>query len=108
MSAPFNAEEECRTSAPRLMRTLGLEPDPWQVTVLQSTHPRLLLNCCRQAGKSSVVAMLAVLRAVMIPFTRVLLLSRSYRQSAELFRVVMEFYDRLGAKMCERRTLHEL
>jgi hypothetical protein len=29
MSHPFNPEEECRSSAPRLMRTLGLEPDPW-------------------------------------------------------------------------------
>ena len=47
-----------------LMRNLGLEPDPWQVEVLESTHPRLLLNCCRQAGKSAVVAVLALTEAV--------------------------------------------
>ena len=46
--------------AVRLMRNLGLEPDPWQVEVLEGGHPRLLLNCCRQAGKSTVVALLGL------------------------------------------------
>ena len=41
-----------------LMRNLGLEPDPWQVDVLETSEQRLLLNCCRQAGKSTVVALL--------------------------------------------------
>jgi hypothetical protein len=35
-----------------LMRGLGLEPDPWQVEVLQAGHLRLLLNCCRQTKQS--------------------------------------------------------
>ena len=47
-----------RPPAVNLMRKLGLEPDPWQVEVLDGGHPRLLLNCCRQAGKSTVVALL--------------------------------------------------
>jgi hypothetical protein len=33
------------------MRNLGLAPDPWQMEVLEAGHPRLLLNCCRQAGE---------------------------------------------------------
>jgi len=31
----------------QIMRRLGLEPDPWQVEVLQSEQPQILLNCCR-------------------------------------------------------------
>jgi hypothetical protein len=45
-------EEKARPPGVRVMRGLGLEPDAWQVEVLESTHSRLLLNCCRQAGKS--------------------------------------------------------
>ena len=52
------------------MRNLGLEPDDWQVTVLESGHPRLLLNCCRQAGKSTVVAILGLVEALFVPGTQ--------------------------------------
>src|SRR5262249_12400726 len=92
----------------QLMRRLGLEPDPWQIAVLEATCPRLLLNCCRQAGKSTVVALLGLAEAVFVPGTKVLLLSRSHRQSTELFRIVRDFHLRLGSPMLERRTAHEL
>ncbi len=36
-----------------LFDTLSLKPDPWQTEVLRSNHPRILLNCCRQAGSTS-------------------------------------------------------
>src|SRR5262245_559566 len=97
-----------RPPAVRIMRNLGLEPDPWQAEVLEAGHPRLLLNCCRQAGKSTVVAVLGLVEAVFVPGTRVILLSRSHRQSTELFRVVLDFYRRLGAPFLQRRTAHEL
>jgi hypothetical protein len=73
----------------------GLTPDSWQRTVLRSTSPRVLLNCCRQAGKSTVVAALALHAALTGPGQLVLLLSRAQRQSAELFRKVMDFYQAL-------------
>jgi hypothetical protein len=92
----------------RLMRTLGLEPDPWQAEVLEGRHHRLLLNCSRQAGKSTVVAVLSLLEAVWEPRTLVLLLSRSHRQSTELFRLVLYFHRRLGSLLLERRTAEEL
>src|SRR5690242_1902906 len=95
-------------SAVQLMRKLGLEPDPWQVEVLEGGHPRLLLNCCRQAGKSTAVALLGLAEAVFVPGSKVLLLSRSLRQSAELFRIVTGFYRRLGCPMRERLTAEEL
>jgi hypothetical protein len=90
------------------MRHLGLEPDPWQVEVLEAGHPRLLLNCCRQAGKSTVVALLGLVEALFVPATTVLLVSRSLRQSAELFRIVTDCYRRLGAPLRERQTAEEL
>jgi hypothetical protein len=90
------------------MRYLGLEPDPWQLEVLEAGHPRLLLNCCRQAGKSTVVAMLGLVHAIFEPAAKVLLVSRSYRQSTELFRLVTDFYHRLGSPMRKRQTTEEL
>src|SRR5438874_9381791 len=92
----------------RLMRNLGLEPDPWQIEVLAGNHQRLLLNCCRQAGKSTVVAMLGLAEAVFKGGSKVLLVSRSHRQSKELFGIVIDFYRRLGKPMKVRLTQEEL
>jgi hypothetical protein len=90
------------------MRNLGLEPDPWQVEVLRGSQRRLLLNCCRQAGKSTTVALLALVEALSQPLTKVLLVSRSHRQSRELLRIVTDFHRRLGELLLARRTSEEL
>jgi hypothetical protein len=90
------------------MRNLGLEPDPWQVEVLEGRHPRLLLNCCRQAGKSTAVAVLGLAEALFTTDAKVLLVSRSHRQSRELFRIVSDFFRRLGSPLVKRRTAEEL
>src|SRR5438034_2105409 len=94
--------------AVRLMRGLGMEPDPWQVEVLEGRQARLLLNCCRQAGKSTIVALLGLVEALAQPATKVLLVSRSQRQSRELFRVMIDFYRRIRMPMKERLTSEEL
>jgi hypothetical protein len=73
------ATNSVRPPAVPIMRRLGLEPDPWQVEVLEAGHPRLLLNCCRQAGKSTVVALLGLVEALWVPASKVLLVSRSLR-----------------------------
>jgi hypothetical protein len=91
-----------------LMRKLGMEPDPWQADVLQENYHHLLLNCCRQAGKSTVVAMLGLTQALYHAGSLVLLVSRSFRQAAELFRVVNEFHRRLGEPLLLNRTASEL
>src|SRR5262245_57194004 len=97
-----------RPSAAYLMPHLGLTPDPWQVEVLDGAYARLLLNCCRQAGKSTVVDLLGLAEAVFTPFSKVLLVSRSYRQARELYRIVLEFHRRLGLPLAERQTAEEL
>jgi hypothetical protein len=90
------------------MRDLGFDPDPWQRQVLEGGQPRLLLNCCRQAGKSTVVALLGLFEALVEPLRLVLLVSRSHRQSTELFRIVTNMHARLGGSFLKRKTIHEL
>src|SRR5260370_29120844 len=97
-----------RPPAVRIMRNLGMQPAPWQLQLLEGNYARLLLNCCRQAGKSTVVALLALVEAVFVPFTKVLLVSRSQRQSNELFRIITGFYERLGEPLPKRQTAEEL
>ena len=75
----------------RLMLQAGLVPDPWQARVLRSRAPRQLLLCCRQSGKSSVSAALALHGALYEPGSLILLLSPSLRQSQELYRKVKQF-----------------
>lgn len=75
----------------------GIAPDAWQADVLRSTAPRLLLNCARQAGKSTVTSILALHAALYEPGALVLLLSPTLRQSGELFRKVLALYRRLDA-----------
>ena len=79
-----------------LARAIGMEPDLWQADVLRSDHPRILLNCCRQAGKSVTVAVKACHTAIYEPNSLVLLLSPSQRQAGELFRKVLTTYKALG------------
>src|SRR5262245_42747531 len=105
---PEAIETNGRLPAVRLMRNPGLEPDGWQREVLESGHARLLLNCCRQAGKSTVVALLGLAQALFVPMTKVLLVSRSHRQSRELYRLVTDFYLHLQEPMRKRRTQEEL
>jgi hypothetical protein len=79
-----------------LARRAGTDPDTWQREVLRSTAPRVLLNCSRQSGKSTVSALLALHTALYTPSALVLMLSPSLRQSAELFRKGLDLYCALG------------
>lgn len=66
-------------------RSIGFEPDPWQAQVLESRHPRILLNAARQTGKSWVCAALACWVACYEPGALVLVVAPSLRQSQELY-----------------------
>src|SRR5918992_4468744 len=73
-------------------RELVLEPDPWQERLLQSTADRVLLNCCRQSGKSTMTGLIALHRALYHPGSLILCLAPALRQSQELFQKVLGFY----------------
>lgn len=79
-----------------MVRAAGLDPDPWQARLLRSTAPRVLLNCSRQAGKSTMAAHLAAHTAVYQSGSLILLLSPSLRQSQELFKKALAAYRCLG------------
>lgn len=79
-----------------MAQAAGLEPDPWQVRLLRSSSDRILLNCCRQSGKSTMAAILALHAALYQPGSLVLLLSPALRQSQELFRKVLAIYRMLA------------
>lgn len=78
-----------------LARRAGIEPDVWQAQVLRSTASQLLLLCCRQSGKSTTTAILALWTALYTPGALVLLLSPTERQSVELLRKVKDAYNTL-------------
>lgn len=77
-------------------RGTGIEPDSWQVAVLRSAAPRILLNCSRQSGKSTTAATMGVWTALYEPGALVLLLSPTLRQSGELFRKALAVYRDAG------------
>ena len=78
---------------------LGIAPDPWQARVLQSSSKRLILNCTRQAGKSTITAALAAHTALFQPGALVLMVSRAQRQSAELLGKAAGYLRQAGAKL---------
>jgi hypothetical protein len=75
---------------------LGIVPDGWQRDLLRSSADRVLLNCCRQSGKSTMASLLALHRALYYPGSLALCLAPALRQSQELFGKVLGFYRGLG------------
>ena len=56
-------------------RTLGIEPDGWQRDLLASSSDRVLLNCSRQSGKSTMAAVCALHKALHHPNSLILCLA---------------------------------
>jgi hypothetical protein len=79
-------------------RDLGFVPDPTQARVLQCQSRRVLLNCTRQWGKSTVTAAKAVHQALHYEGSLTLVVSPSARQRGEFLRKAEEFVRRLKIK----------
>jgi hypothetical protein len=75
---------------------LGIVPDGWQEALLRSSAERVLLNCSRQSGKSTMSAVIALHRALYHPGSLILCLAPALRQSQELFAKIAGFYRDLG------------
>ena len=65
--------------------TPGCAPLPWQAQVLRSRHPRRILCCSRQVGKSRAISMLVLHEAIFRPYARCVLFSKTERQAKELY-----------------------
>jgi hypothetical protein len=91
--------------------SVGIEPDEWQTEVLTSQHPRKILCCGRQTGKSTVGAALAVHKALTQPGSVVLVVAPGERQAKLLFSKALSLYRQAGYPLpahSERRTGLEL
>jgi cytochrome c-type biogenesis protein CcmE len=91
--------------------SLGVIPDEWQVEVLASDHPRKILCCGRQTGKSTVAAILALHKALTQPGSVVLVVAPGERQAKLLFSKAASLYRQAGYPLpahSERRTGLEL
>jgi hypothetical protein len=77
---------------------LGFEPDALQAAVLDSQAKRGVLNCTRQWGKSTVLAVKAVHRAYTAAGSLTLVAAPSNRQSGEFLRKAAAFLAPLGVK----------
>jgi cytochrome c-type biogenesis protein CcmE len=91
--------------------SLGIVPDEWQVEVLASEHPRKILCCGRQTGKSTVGAVLAVHKALTYAGSTVLVVAPGERQAKLLFSKAASLYRQAGYPLpahSERRTGLEL
>jgi hypothetical protein len=75
-------------------RELGIVPDQWQERLLRSPSDRILLNCSRQSGKSTMAALIGLHRALYHPASLVLILAPAERQAKETFSKVADLYRR--------------
>src|SRR5262245_51949171 len=87
----------CRVAltSEQVRRKLGFKPDAVQARVLKSKASRGLLNCCRQWGKSTLGAVMAVHHAYTRKESLALVISPSARQSAEFVRKAAGFLNKL-------------
>ncbi|MEO8595977.1 MAG: terminase family protein [Candidatus Solibacter sp.] len=78
-------------------RQLGFDPDPVQERLLTTKKRRVVLNCTRQWGKSTVTAAKAVYQATHEAESLTIVVSPSARQTGEFLRKASKFVRRLGA-----------
>jgi hypothetical protein len=89
-----------------LARDCGLDPDAVQSKLLTSPSRRLLVNCCRQWGKSTTTALMALHEALYAAPAMIVMISPSQQQSGELFRKLHGFWQLLpGAPEAEQESL---
>ena len=77
---------------------LHFSPDAKQTELLQGNIHRVLLNCTRQWGKSTITAAIALHRAWTRPASMTIVVSPSARQSGEFLRKANLFAKKLGIR----------
>lgn len=77
------------------MEVLDYEPDKWAQEIMMSPNRYIIENISRQAGKSTCAAAMAVHQAVFFDHSLILVVSPTLRQSGELQRKCMRFYDKV-------------
>jgi hypothetical protein len=100
-----NRRLACALDPATILDVIGYDPipgggparaDEWQRQILRSTSRRMLVNCHRQAGKSTAVSGLAVHTALYDAPALILIVSSGLRASGEMFGKITAAYERLG------------
>src|SRR6185369_4740920 len=90
--------EQALETADWVRRHLGIDPDRIQERALNSPGRRVLLNCSRQWGKSTITAAKAVHEASTNAGSLTLVVSPCARQSGEFMRKAATFTLKLGIR----------
>src|SRR5258706_5078849 len=89
-----------------LARDCGIPPDTIQAELLTTTARKTLVCCCRQWGKSTITAIVALHEALYGAPAMVVVISPSQPQSTELFKKIHGFWEKLpGAPAAEQESL---
>ncbi|MFZ3353134.1 MAG: terminase family protein [Xanthobacteraceae bacterium] len=89
-----------------LARDCGIDPDPVQAGLLTTTSRKVLVNCCRQWGKSTTTGLIALHEALYQAPAMIILVSPSQTQSTELFKKIHGYWERLpGAPEAGQESL---
>jgi len=89
-----------------LARDVGIDPDIVQAQLLTTTARKALVLCCRQWGKSTTTAIVALHEALYAAPAMVVVISPSQPQSTELFKKIHGFWEKLpGAPAAEQESL---
>jgi hypothetical protein len=78
--------------------SFNLSLDPWQELALKTSSKQSIWNICRQGGKSSIAALKSLHKSIYTPGSLTLMISKSERQSGELYRKFLKYYDQLDTK----------
>lgn len=110
-ATPASPAKEISRYPVEFAMSVGIIPDPWQIEVLASDHPRKILCCGRQTGKSTVGAVLAGHKALTVPGSTCLVVAPGERQAKLLFQKAARLYEQAGHPLpahSHRRTGLEL
>ena len=89
-----------------LARDCGLDPDPVQAGLLTTAAGKVLVNCCRQWGKSTMTGLIALHEALYQAPAMIVLISPSQPQSTELFKKIHGAWAKLpGAPEAHQESL---
>ena len=77
---------------------LGIDLDSKQAELLSAAGRNVILNCCRQWGKSTMAAVKAVHRSIERPGSLSIIVSPSERQSGELVGTIRRYCAQAGLK----------
>jgi hypothetical protein len=89
-----------------LARECEIYPDDVQTRLLSTVSRKVLVCCCRQWGKSTTTALVALHEALYASPAMIILISPSQPQSTELFKKIHGFWERLpGAPEANQESL---